>query len=655
MNARQFIRERRERFSAKMFFLVAAFVLVVSIFFMIFFVTNRGSALKDNLLKEGELLAGLLAHGARVGVFAENEDLLRDPVEGILTRENVIAVAVFNDEGRVILRKEGSGREVTPVSDQERSAIFERLRFSRKSLVLEKEDFIAVWGPVISAKAFSPEESLYLSGDVLGEADKMIGAVMIAVDKRPLKKSTSMLLIQSAFIVSIFLCLALVITFVLVKKAVHPLEDLTTNVKALGMGGTVEKIPVQTMDEIGKLADAFNAMIDSLREKEAQQKRLEEQLRQSQKMEAIGTLSGGIAHDFNNILTAIIGFGNLAMMQLKKNDTVAPYIGYILSSAEKAASLTQSLLAFSRKQIINPVPVDLNGIIRGLEKLLLRLIGEDIEFRVHLAGEELMVMADRGQMDQVLMNLVTNARDVMPNGGVLSLSTEAVTLGKDFFGGFGHEKPGRYAVLSVSDTGSGMDEETKKKIFDPFFTTKEVGKGTGLGLSMAYGIVKQHDGYVMVDTEPAKGTCFRIYLPLIEEKPLVKETKRKAVPTRGTETVLVAEDDGNVRRIIREVLEMFGYAVVEAADGEEAVRLFAESKRKIDILLFDIIMPRKNGKEAYDEIRVMAPGIKALFISGYTADVLSRKGVQEEGTMFIYKPVSPDELLTKIREVLDGS
>jgi len=383
------------------------------------------------------------------------------------------------------------------------------------------------------------------------------------------------------------------------------------------------------------------------------QRKLEQHLMQSQKIEAIGQLAGGIAHDFNNMLTAIIGYGSLLNTRLGKDSELRPFVDQILSSAGKSANLTRQLLAFSRKQEIAPKETDLNELIKGMEKLSLRLIGEDIEFKIQLADKALTVMVDPGQIEQVLMNLSTNARDAMPDGGLLSVCTDTVELDAHYVKGHDMEKPGMYALISVADTGKGMDEKTQQKIFEPFFTTKEVGKGTGLGLSIVYGIIKQHGGNITVYSEPGKGTTFRIYLPLIESK--VEETKVTEIttPKGGTETILIAEDNEEVRVLSKKVLEEFGYKVIDAMDGEDAINKFKENKDSVSLVMVDLIMPKKSGKEAIDEIRKIKPDVKVLLTSGYTFDIISRKGILEEGMDFISKPVTPRDLLAKIRGILD--
>ncbi|MBI5056538.1 MAG: response regulator [Nitrospirae bacterium] len=381
--------------------------------------------------------------------------------------------------------------------------------------------------------------------------------------------------------------------------------------------------------------------------------KLEDQLRQAQKMEAIGQIAAGISHDFNNILTAIIGYASILQIKMRPDDPLKIHLDQILASADRAASLTQSLLAFSRKQISNPSRVNLNSVIGRVEKFLVRVIGEDIELTTTLIGGDLTVLADTSQLEQVFMNLATNARDAMPNGGTLSISTEIVHLDRGFIRMHGYGEPGAYVLIAFTDTGTGMDKKTMDRIFDPFFTTKEVGKGTGLGLSIVYGIVKQHSGYINCYSEPGKGTTFRIYLPIIKAED-VKEAiiAEPAAPAGGTETILVAEDDDAVRKLTTHLLEESGYKVIEAVNGEDAVERFMTYRDKIHLLLFDLIMPRINGREAYEKIRNIRL-VKVLFTSGYPEEHIYKQDILAEGLDFIAKPAPPAALLRKLREVLD--
>ena len=382
---------------------------------------------------------------------------------------------------------------------------------------------------------------------------------------------------------------------------------------------------------------------------------LEEQLRQSQKMEAVGQLAGGVAHDFNNILQVISGYGNMMKMDGKLDGRQNEEMDQILSASEKAVQLTKGLLAFSRKQVMTLAAHDINDIIENIKKFLVRIIGEDIQLKTILYETQLKVHADIGQIEQVLINLSTNARDAMKKGGLLTLETGFQTVEAADVHEFGRAEPGRYAVVAVSDTGCGMDKETCKKIFEPFFTTKEVGKGTGLGMAIVYGIIKQHNGFINVYSEPGQGTTFRIYLPIYDVVQAEHEEKTMPVlpPQGGTETILLAEDDAAVRNLVVSVLTKFGYRVIEAVDGQDVVDKFSEYGDVVSMILMDMIMPKKNGKEAYDEIVTRNPTVKVLYSSGYTADFIQDRGVSEEGMELIMKPVQPMELLRKVREVLD--
>jgi signal transduction histidine kinase len=387
---------------------------------------------------------------------------------------------------------------------------------------------------------------------------------------------------------------------------------------------------------------------------EDEQRNLHGQLMQAQKMEAVGHLAGGVAHDFNNILTAIIGYANLLRKKVLADEQLTFFADQILSASNRAAGLTRSLLAFSRKQVIKPKPADLNTIVQGIDKIAKRLIGEDIEFRTVLLNRSLTVMADSGQMEQALLNLCTNARDAMPHGGKLTIETGAVEVDEEARRLNFLDRTGWYGIICVSDTGVGMDEKTKKHIFEPFFTTKEVGKGTGLGLSIVYGIIKQHNGTINVYSETGKGTTFKIYLPLIADSGEAALPKVEARPAGGNETILLAEDEKDVRVLITLILREAGYTVIEAATGEEAVKQFAEHADRISLLLSDVIMPKMNGKDAYNQIRGTRPDVKVLFMSGYTADNIKSKGILADGVPLLSKPIIPDQLLRKVREVLDA-
>ncbi len=386
-------------------------------------------------------------------------------------------------------------------------------------------------------------------------------------------------------------------------------------------------------------------------------RKLEEQYLQAQKMESIGTLAGGIAHDFNNILSAIIGYGHLILTQVDQNDSRRSNLESMLEAADRAAHLTRDLLLFSRKQASERRVVNLNEIVSHVEKFLKRIIGEDIVCNLGIEKHPLMVNADTHQIEQVLMNLATNARDAMPHGGTFDILTKAVDLDEKETVFHNISNPGSYAMLTIADTGEGIDKEKQKHIFEPFFTTKGVGKGTGLGLAVVYGIIKQHDGFINVYSESNIGTTFKIYLPLLasqdDKDDKIIEHAGEKISLSGTEIILLAEDDIAVRNLTQTILAEYGYTVIEAVDGEDAVRKFKDHASTIDLLLFDVIMPKLSGKEAYDEIQKMHANIKAVFISGYAPESILQKTLLPKTVQLILKPISPLALLQKIRSTLD--
>jgi two-component system, cell cycle sensor histidine kinase and response regulator CckA len=404
-------------------------------------------------------------------------------------------------------------------------------------------------------------------------------------------------------------------------------------------------------------ADLRGIIIDVTEQREASRalREREEQLRQSQKMEAVGQLAGGVAHDFNNLLTAIGGYAELTLRRLAADSPLRRNLTEIARAASRAAALTRQLLAFSRRQIMQPAVLDLNAVILEIKDMLGRLIAEDVRLETRLSPALGRVRADRGQLEQVILNLVVNARDAMPAGGTLLIETSDVRLDDDYARRHAPVEPGEYVRLAVSDTGCGMDAETRKHIFEPFFTTKPAGKGTGLGLSTVYGIVKQSGGYVWAYSEVGEGTVFKIYLPRVEEGaagPRAAEPPGRDL--RGTETILLVEDEEQVRGVAREALEASGYKVIQAAGGAEALSLCESRGGEIDLMITDVVMPGMSGPNVAARLPELRPGVKVLFMSGYTDELIVSRGVLQEGVNFIEKPFSPDDLLHKVREVLDG-
>ena len=446
------------------------------------------------------------------------------------------------------------------------------------------------------------------------------------------------------------------------KKELDKYTNRLNKVKTLGSWtGEIEHIrkdgtPFPTFTSVNLLKDAEGrptgvlAVVRDISE----QKKLEAQLSQAQKMEAIGVLAGGVAHDFNNLLTVIIGYAQLALMNVIKDQSLRERIEEIKKAGEKAASLTRQLLAFSRKQIITPRVLDLNELLTGIEKMLGRLIPEDVELLTIPEPALWQVEVDSGQIEQVIMNLAVNARDAMPQGGKLTIETANADLDENYLREHGiEETPGPYVMLAISDTGSGMDKETQEHIFEPFFTTKEVGKGTGLGLSTVYGIVKQSNGFIWVYSEPGKGTTFKVYLPKVKGDVEPEEKEQTSVDDLGgSETVLIVEDDNRLLKFAQKVLQSYGYRILAAENGEEALKIGKEHEGPIHLMITDVVMPKMGGREAA-ELLHHYPQMKVIYMSGYTDNAIVHHGVLAPGLNFLQKPFSPEGLARKVREVLD--
>ena len=381
-------------------------------------------------------------------------------------------------------------------------------------------------------------------------------------------------------------------------------------------------------------------------------KNLEDQLMQAQKLEAIGSLASGVAHDFNNLLTTILGYGELSLMKLSKDDPQREQVEAIYEAGKKASTLTRQLLAFSRKQMLEMRVINLNSLLENLTKMLNRMIGDDIEMIMMLDPSVGNIMADPGQVEQIVMNIVINARDAMPDGGTITIETQEVELDEDYCKTHAEVTPGTFIVLCITDTGKGMTPEVMEKIFDPFFTTKKKGAGTGLGLSTVYGIVKQHKGHIYVYSELGSGTIFKIYFRKIKKVAEESSTKKFPAMESGTETILVVDDEASIRKLVRDTLEPLGYKILEATNGEEALAYYRENRDTIDLLLTDVVMPKMTGKKLAELLLQEYPGLKILYMSGYTDNVIAHKGILDRGIHFLNKPLVPSILTKKIREVL---
>ncbi|MFB3923630.1 MAG: PAS domain S-box protein [Terriglobia bacterium] len=406
---------------------------------------------------------------------------------------------------------------------------------------------------------------------------------------------------------------------------------------------------VRVCDAAGRTAKWFGSNTDV-----TDRKQLEDQLRQAQKMEAVGRLAGGVAHDFNNLLTVINGYGGLLLNRLEEGSSFRRYVEEVCKAGDRAASLTRQLLTFSRQQVLEPRVLDLNGIVANIEKMLRRVIGEDIELATVLAPDLGAIKADPSQLEQVLLNLAVNSRDAMPRGGKLTIRTSNCLLREPFGHRHGELPPGNYAVLEVSDTGCGMNAETEAHLFEPFFTTKEQGKGTGLGLAIVYGVVKQSGGSVSVASEEGKGTTFTIYFPHAGESAVLEEAvESRRVLSRGSETILLVEDEERVRSLVHSVLEASGYVVLAAKHGQEALAVMKEHPKPVQLVVTDVVLPEMSGPELVAQLAPLKPDLKILYMSGYTEDAVQIRGLISPGVAYLQKPFTPEKLTHRVREVLD--
>lgn len=506
----------RQSFGTRIFRAFVSFIVLVSSAFTFFSVYSQSREVEQNLLRKGELLAKLLASSSRTGVFAENRDSLRDAADGVLAQEEVRAVEICSVDNRQLIGEQKTlSQEKIPIAlTQEDKEIAAKLHDSLSWEVTNDKNTINVYKPVTIETVSSMGEALYFDVVKNKKLEQIIGYVKISLDRKVIRKEVRGVFLKNLLIGVIFVFLGIIVIYTILRRVTKPLTRLAETVRLLGKGTSSEKIPVESQDEIGKLAEAFNAMTEDMRKREEEKLLMEERLRHAEKMEAVGRLARGIAHDFNNILTTVEGSLFIMKKKLTDNLPLMQYTEQMQKSLSKMRGLVHGLLTFSRTQIGHLSPVDINKAIKKLMPMLKSLAGDTVEVKILLCDEPSVVLADPLQIDQVLMNLCTNARDAMPEGGVVTIKTDAVSIAE------GHPvsslfiRPGAYARISVSDTGTGMDEKTREKIFEPFFTTKEPGKGTGLGLSIVFGIVEQHKGFIDFTTETGRGTEFLIYFPL---------------------------------------------------------------------------------------------------------------------------------------------
>ncbi|MFQ5701922.1 MAG: ATP-binding protein [Acidobacteriota bacterium] len=621
------------------------------------FITNDLLSIRNGMVRDLSRLAEIIGAGSARGLADEDPETAGESLSNIPSSRQIVSVCLYARSGKLVsgyVRAAAGAQTCPPV---------------RRELGHRFEDGLLL-----------VSQRIFLDG-------APVGSVFLRADTSELKTALQ----HYAAIVGLVLLAALLAAFLLsarLQKVIsQPILHLAAATRSISVGKDYSiRVEKWGNDELGQLTDGFNEMLaqiqlrdDALRKaREDLERRVEErtrqllqetnsrqevekalgeseeQLRQSQKMDAIGRLAGGIAHDFNNLLTGILGYSSIVLRNLEPSDPLEKQVREIQKAGKRAASLTRQLLAFSRKQVLEPRVLDLNEMIASLEKMLRRLIGEDIELVTAPSDALGSVKADPGQIEQVILNLVVNARDAMLKGGQIVIETTNVDEQEPTTWHPEWVPVGPHVLLAVSDTGCGMSDETRGRIFEPFFTTKELGKGTGLGLSTVYGIVKQSGGHINVYSEEGVGTTFKIYLPRVEE---AAETvaRGETLPALrgGAETILVVEDDETVRTLALSILRMNGYAVLEAPHGGEALLLCETFKSDIHLMLTDVVMPHLNGRDLYDRVLPLRPEMKVLFMSGYTDASVVYQGGLHTGAPFIQKPFTPESLSRKIRQVLD--
>jgi signal transduction histidine kinase/ActR/RegA family two-component response regulator len=468
------------------------------------------------------------------------------------------------------------------------------------------------------------------------------GRLLLLQDWAPVQRYLDQLQRELFAAGGVIFVLALACGVVFARRISRPLTDMAAAAGDIAGGNWERQVPVRGSAEATSLSLAFNTMTTSLRHWYEEAKKRDDELRQAQKMEAIGRLAGGVAHDFNNLLTAIRGYAELSILDLADRQDVVPQLAEIVSAADRAADLTRQLLAFSRRQIVAPRVLALDRVVTGMHQLVRRVIGEDVQVVIAIDSTIGLVRADRTQIEQVIINLVVNARDAMPNGGTVTIALA--------------NTPGNHICLTISDTGHGMDEQTVARIFEPFFTTKETGRGTGLGLAIVYGIIQQAGGTVTVDTTVGKGTAFHILLPRLPDDtpadPEIDLTRGLAALRKGSETVLLVEDDDRLIVLISNTLRQAGYTVLAASRGEEALQIARTHRAPIHLLLTDVVMPGMNGRVLSEQLRMFHPYTSILFMSGYSDDAVLLHGIETDSAQYIQKPFSMDALMAKMRETL---
>jgi hypothetical protein len=643
----------REHFFVKFVLTFAVVIFLMSAMLAFFFMRHQSDVLGSHLIQRGKLITDMLAYNARLGVFAENRELLEDVATGVLIQESIKAVFIYNlDFQELMARKAGpETADFENVHPEDSGSHAENP--VEAPYFIESEDEISFWAPVFSRPGGPGKDTLFLESVVTSKNGARIGHVRVVVSKDILKQQKKLLAANSVVLGFLFWFFGSCVMYLVVDSITGPLKRLTVTVNRMGRSGHFRKLTFKISDEIGKLADAFNRMSESILQRETDKTRLEEQLRQAQKMEAIGTLAGGIAHDFNNILGAIGGFTELGLLEVRKGSVLHEKFKEIEIAANRASELVKQILTFSRQEDEKLDPMLIRSVTKEVLKLLSPSIPPSIQVEQHIDADCGLVLSNATSIHQILMNLCNNAIHAMKEtGGILKVTLNDVDIEDHpdarkagfFFG--------RYQRLSVEDTGYGISPDTMEKMFDPFFTTKKDGEGTGMGLAVVHGIVTRHKGFMTVSSTPGQGSAFHVYLPLadLEQVPEIPE-KGEDVPM-GTGRILLVEDDPQLLQSTAGMLESLGYRVDKKTNGPEAVAFFQENQQEIHLILTDMAMPGVSGVTLAAELHRIRGAVPILLTTGYSEMVDEQKAFAMGFAGFLSKPVTRKVLAVTVKNLI---
>ena len=642
----------QENFSIKFFLSFTLVMLAMSFLLASLFIHHQGTVLRRHLDQEGKMVADMLSYNSRLGVYSENKAMLDDISNGAFNQKNILAVAVYNKDRESLIvksRHPESGRIELLLEKCRQINFYDR---DQNLIMLETTDEIEYWVPVYSRPQYSGLFSPYLEEDSTPPKKEIIGYCSVIVSKEDLKKQMNVLFMISAGIAVLFWLSGSVLMFGVVKGMTDPLYKLTEAVHRMGETGHLERLEFHTKDEIGKLSQAFNDMSEAIKEREVEKTGLEEQLRQAQKMEAIGTLASGIAHDFNNILGAIHGFSELGLLEVQEGSVIYEKLKEIDFATTRAADLVSQILTFSRQKDELRSPIFISTIAKEVLKLLTPSVPPNIQISQDIDPHCGMVLSNAATIHQIIMNLCTNALHAMKHtGGMLLVKLEDVDIKNDSIAHEAGYMSGQYQRLTVKDDGHGIPEDIIEQIFDPFFTTK-AGEGTGMGLSVVHGIVNRHKGFIHVDSSPGQGSSFYVYLPLVdlEEIPQVPKNEKK-LPT-GSGNILLVEDDEQLIASTGGMLESLGYKIEKKTKSKDALEYFRHHFDHIDLVITDLAMPELNGVGLASEIHRIFDGFPIILTTGYSEMIDQEKALGMGFSGFLLKPIKRQTLAFMIKKIM---